>query len=478
MLDKTRLLFLVILVEGYVVLACELLAIRQLIPFVGSGTETISIIISAVLLPLAIGYHYGGLSYKRHFENAKKHGKRHLSVRKVLLKNIISALAILTLGLSYVFMEVFFALMNAINIHHRLAQTALYSGLFLVTPVFLLGQTVPLISNYFSRSKLSEITGKMLFFSTVGSFLGSVFSTIVLMTIIGVHNTVIVTLGMLGAMGLLLTRKRFNYEMVFIGLIMLALWGMNSNNTMRKFKIVSNNAYNTVSILDLPSQGAKVLMANRSASSKISKSRDNMFAYCQYIEANFIAPLREGSNETPRDILILGAGGFTMGHDDTFNRYTFVDIDKDLKSVAEEHFLQEKLSPNKRFVPMSARAFVHSDHQKYDLIIVDLYTNVVSLPMESVTREFLLDVKKLLKDDGIVLANVISSPAYDDKFTVRYNNTFASVFPTYSRQIIGKFNPWTEQTNDVNILYMYFNSPLVGDSTVYTDDRNTFSLDR
>jgi hypothetical protein len=38
-MSKTRLFFLVILIEGYVVLACELLAIRQLIPFVGSGTE-------------------------------------------------------------------------------------------------------------------------------------------------------------------------------------------------------------------------------------------------------------------------------------------------------------------------------------------------------------------------------------------------------------------------------------------------------
>jgi hypothetical protein len=52
----------VILTEGYILLSSELLAIRLSIPFVGSGTDTISIIIAAVLLPLAFGYYQGGKS--------------------------------------------------------------------------------------------------------------------------------------------------------------------------------------------------------------------------------------------------------------------------------------------------------------------------------------------------------------------------------------------------------------------------------
>ena len=53
-------LFVVIVLEGYVVLATELLAIRQSIPYVGGGTDTVSIVIAAVLLPLALGYWAGG----------------------------------------------------------------------------------------------------------------------------------------------------------------------------------------------------------------------------------------------------------------------------------------------------------------------------------------------------------------------------------------------------------------------------------
>ena len=53
-------LFAVILLEGFVVLAFELLAIRQLIPFVGSSTDVVAIVIGAVLMPLSFGYYSGG----------------------------------------------------------------------------------------------------------------------------------------------------------------------------------------------------------------------------------------------------------------------------------------------------------------------------------------------------------------------------------------------------------------------------------
>jgi hypothetical protein len=49
-----------IAIEGYAVLAVELLAIRQLTPYVGNATDTVAIVIAAVLLPLAFGYEAGG----------------------------------------------------------------------------------------------------------------------------------------------------------------------------------------------------------------------------------------------------------------------------------------------------------------------------------------------------------------------------------------------------------------------------------
>ena len=462
-LSKPTLLFLIILIEGYVVLATELLAIRSLVPFVGSGTEVISIIISAVLLPLALGYHYGG----------RVKGK----VRARLLSNAMMALAILTYGLSYFFLEVFFNLLKYLHITHPVQQAFFYALLFLSWPVFLLGQTVPLVSNYFGRKRLSEITGRMLFFSTVGSFGGSVFSTLVLMNTIGVHWTVVVTLSMLGALILLLMRRRISLQgacvMVLLGLVLL----INSPMTMQAMHVVSDNSYNTVSVYDDAKDGGRMFNLNRSSSSLLGLHGERLFPYIKFIERNFIAT----SGDAPRDFLVIGAGGFTVGLDDTKNHYLFVDIDPKLKEIAEKEFLPKPLTPNKRFVASSARAFLRQKQQYYDMIFIDTYTHIYSVPMETTTVEFLRAAKHLLKPGGVLVVNQIATADFKDRFSKRYDRGFAEVFGTYTRQVIGDFNPWKahDQTHDLhNVMYIYYDRPLNGDTVLYTDDLNTYSLDR
>lgn len=474
-------LFLVIFIEGYVVLASELLAIRLMIPFVGSGTETISIIISAVLLPLAIGYHIGGMSYQRSFAKRSRFGKPQRSVRSILQSNIVISLTIFVFSLSYVFLELFFEFISSHGITNRLAQTSIYCLLFIVPPVYLLGKTVPLVSHYFSQQRLSEITGKMLFFSTTGSFFGSVFSTIVLMTYAGVNVTVIVTLTMLALISLLLGRKILTIHNALLIPILGLLLTFNSNSAMKNANIVSSNAYNTVQIV-YPPEGtpSKLLVLNRSKSSIVSSDPNDRFPYIAYIEDNFIAPLNIATG-APRDILVLGAGGFTLGLYDTVNNYTFVDIDPSLKEVAETNFLPGSLAKNKHFVPASARAFLHSENKKYDLIIIDTYTNAISIPMETTTREFFLEAKGHLRNSGILIANIICSPTFSDTFTVRYHNTFSSVFPTSTRQIIALPDPWndmeTPHHSSVNVIYTYYSTVASGDTAIYTDLKNSFSFD-
>ena len=125
-INYTLLLFIIIIIEGYVVLSTELLAIRQTIPYVGSGTDTVSIIIAAVLMPLAFGYSYGG-----RFKPTKFMGQ-FITVRKKLILNIVLAATILVVGMSYQPLRAFFHWLPRIGIEDRLLQTSIYSALFLV----------------------------------------------------------------------------------------------------------------------------------------------------------------------------------------------------------------------------------------------------------------------------------------------------------------------------------------------------------
>lgn len=470
-LAQTLLLFSVIVIEGYVVLSSELLAIRQTIPYVGSGTDTVSIIIAAVLMPLAFGYQNGG-----HFRPRRIFGI-FVSIRRKLILNILLSASILFFGLSYVFIKHFFEFLPTIGLSDRIAQTTAYCLVFLVVPVYLLGQTVPLISNYFSKEKLSRVTGKILFFSTVGSFMGAVFSTIILMSMLGVHHTASLNFVLMAILVILLEKKKLSASVLYSCLVACVALYINSDSQMNNYKIRKNNEYNTIMAGELVT-GERVLILNGNQSSRYKDGRKH--AYIEFAEKVAIQPILAGSKE--RNILIIGAGAFTFGHNDrnAKNKYTYVDIDEDLQDVAERYVLYEPIGDNKTFVPKPARAFLNETDQKFDVIYIDAYTGGVSIPEHMVTREFFIQVRDHLKDRGLLVTNFVTAPNFSSKFSRHLDNTFRDVFPHFSRHVVsGYYDLWSDDKSGLeNVAYIYRHEDNYKEGHIYTDNKNTVFYDK
>lgn len=472
-LKRTLLLFAVIIIEGYVVLATELLAIRETVPYVGSGTDTVSIIIAAVLMPLAFGYYYGGL-----FKPYHRRGKL-VGIREKLILNIIISMGILIVGLSYMCMNIFFYTLIGMGINHRLLLTAIYACVFLVTPVFLLGQTIPLVSNYFSKEKLSRITGRILFFSTMGSFMGAVFSTLVLMSTVGVHNTVAFNIILLAILVILLSKNKISERVIFaFGMAVVGIM-LNSGYVMSVFNIVDNNKYNTVMVFPDPDGSGDIHMSlNHMSSSMYNPELGAKHIYIEFVEQQVIEPILETAE--PRDILVIGAGAFTFGLGDKKNNYDFVDIDGSLKKIAEELVLKQKLTENKHFIPMEARAYLMSTEKKYDVIFLDAYLGGITIPEHLVTTDFYKQVRDHLKDDGIVAMNFIASPTFSTPFSRHLDNSVRTVFPFVSRHVIMEnYHLWKDTPEDnQNIIYMYKRHDDENTKEIYTDNRNRIFYDK
>ena len=156
-----HLLWGIILAEGFTILAIEVSIMRLLMPYVGSGIEVTSILITAILLPMAYGYDYAG----KHIHNMSLE-----HVRKKLQTNFFIATAFMVFALSYHVVDAFYLLMSCLNIHNHLIITSLYAAIFVAYPIFLLAQKLPLISSYFKGMAVQAITGRLLFLSTLGSF--------------------------------------------------------------------------------------------------------------------------------------------------------------------------------------------------------------------------------------------------------------------------------------------------------------------
>lgn len=462
--QKLIFLFFIIFLEGYVVLSAELLAIRQTLPFVGSGTDTVSIIIAAVLMPLAFGYYAGG-----------QHRGR---IRNKLIRNLLMAGAVLTIGLSYVVLTWFFsALTEGLEWKNRLLLITLYALLFLITPVYLLGQTVPLISNYFRRAHLPHIAGKILFYSTIGSFLGAVLTTLVLMNTIGVAQTAAVTVAAIVILIVLLSKPRISRTTIAAVFLFLLVAGLNSPWALEKVGVISNNTYNTVEMED--HENTLYFRLNRSYASAINPDHpeDPVFEYIRYIQHHYIRHFRQAKMKGK--ILVLGAGGFTLGLGDTWNEYVFVDIDSELKELAETQFLKRELGKNKSFVAEPARGYLNQTKDAFDLIIVDVFLGLHDAPEHLVTREFFLQVKNKLTPRGVIIVNHFGSPLGEDTYTRGIDNTIRTVFPHANRIPLYDFNPWpVAQADDKNILYIARNFSPGGKEHVYTDNLNRAAFDK
>ena len=97
--------------------------------------------------------------------------------------------------------------------------------------------------------------------------------------------------------------------------------------------LIQDNAVSRIEIISEDDTDSILMKINGSQSSKISKDENLMFDYVNFINNNFIKPL---DTNKMHSILVLGAGGFTIGLNDDINNYTFLDVEKDYWEFNEQ----------------------------------------------------------------------------------------------------------------------------------------------
>ncbi len=410
-LSKRRTTFILFL-EGFVSVSLQMLMMRQLVPFVGSSVVVSSLVVGFFLASLSLGYAMGGRIKKNHIKH--------------LVRNLIISALILAVGISYPLMEISFGFLNQ-YIGNPLIEASIVL-LFLLSPiVFLLGQTVPLLTNFYKSNSVSEIAGDSFAINTVGSVLGSIITGLVFFYLFGMATTIFIDVLFLGVViFLLLDKNDYARYAAYYSIVLVAAYSLNVQYEKQTFKLT--NAYNNYEIVEEEVGGdpAKIFKMNRSYSSAvIDKTRG--WQYIEYIKSIMFSESNLGLKN--KEILVLGAGGFTLSHKmkNPENTFTYLDIDPDIKEVAEKHLLDEKINGN--FVAEDARIFVKKSNKKYDAVLVDLYSNKSTIPWHVLTTEFIADVKKVTAENGVVVFNIIAGGIFEDDYGKSIYNTINYNFP-------------------------------------------------
>lgn len=440
-----NLLYLIVFIEGFCSLGAEVIALRRLVPHVGSAIVVTAPTIGLFLLALALGYGSGARVTTR--------------FTAVVARNFQISALLAGVGLARVTVDGLFALVQPTGLAYLL-----FIGGVLCPLAWLLGQTVPVLTNLMKHTRAGEASGYALYWSTLGSFLGSVSLSLVVMQWLGVSVAVLVCALLLALGSLLLAaRSRQTWAAgLMIGVVASAI-------NLRPAQDVVDTAYADYVVKHIvrPQDNyPRAFFINNSLASLMDDSEPPKYArYVQHLRHIILDEL----GLYDRDILVLGAGGFTLSHRELSNRYTYVDIDPKIRAIAEQRFLKEPMRGS--FIVDDARRFVRSTDRKFEAVVVDVFSSHTSIPAHLVTREFWQDTRRILSPQGVLLVNLILDGRLETPYARNLLATIESVYGRCAVEVLHKTQPLS------NVIVSCYNSSRAGQGAPYTDERNGADVD-
>lgn len=238
------------------------------------------------------------------------------------------------------------------------------------------------------------------------------------------------------------------------------------NVGFEKRTFIKTTPYSNINIIR--NDQGKELIINRSRSSFLSENDKKGWPYIETMKNALFHKLQPGSRA-----LVLGAGGFTLSAESSRGvSFNYVDVDNQLRDVAEKFFLDGSIDGN--FIPQDARAFMLSDSTRWDAVVVDLYSNASMMPGHTVTLEFFSLINQRLKDDGLLVMNVIANPQLSDAFSISIDATIREAFSRCITDISAY------QDGLVNVVYFCHRKSSndgLPVATLYTDDTTRATVD-
>jgi hypothetical protein len=465
---ETLIVWIVAFAEGFSTLAVEVIAIRLAIPVAGSSMTLTGVMLGVVLFALSAGYWHGGELSAR-WENSR--------TRAALTRNLLLSGAIYV-ALSFPAEALLLGKLLDAGLSLALGIGVAATALFAV-PVYLVAQTVPLLAELTNtEGKAGKASGKVLFYSTLGSVAGGIVTPIFLFPHLGVRGSTYVVGGLLfGASALIAARWAGRWKILAAGALFLAavhFIGVAAKPANEQFSFDSAHQ-NIRIVVERAAAGRleRVMYLNGGRASGI---------YCDTGQSSFEYVREAGqvliAARSPY-VLAIGAAGFTFPRDAAalpfVKQVDAVDVDPVVRAIAERQFLRQPLPAKIRFFPLSARYALRRFRQqgmRYGFALLDAYSGM-GVPDELLTADFFRDVHAVVERAAV---NLILDRAAESEFA---SNVLASFRNVFGRVWLKDVKPG--DADMTNFLVTNWEIPgsaeWTGTGRIYTDDRNTADRD-
>ncbi len=397
------------------VLVLEILAGRLLAPYVGVSLETFTGIIGTILAGIAVGAWLGGVAAD------------HVDPRRLLPVLLVlgGALAIATIPIVRVLGEGSGAGGGGARILILTACGFLPSATVLsaVPPAVIKLQLLDLASTGTTVGRLSA-------WSTAGALFGTFFTGFVLVSAAAV-TTLIVAVGLAlvvaGVVMWVVTRAASTGEMLSIGgLAAVSLVGVVAVDSPCE----TQTAYYCLSVVEDPNlDSGRTLVLDDLRHSYVDLDDPTRLEFWYIRRIADAIDTHAAAPGTPIDVVYLGGGAFTVPRYVRATRpgsdQTILEIDGDLVDVVEERIDFDRGDDVEIVVGDGRLAIGDLADDSADVVVGDAFGSR-AVPFHLATEEFLADVERVVRPDGIYVANIIDGR--EEEFLRAEAATIARVF--------------------------------------------------
>ncbi len=423
---KSRDVIVSVFIAGFVSLGLEMTASRLLGNVFGTSNLVWANIIGLILIYLSLGYFIGG----RWADRSPSHGTFYrILAWAAFTAGLVPMAAAPVLRLAAAAVE---TLDTAVMLGSFLSVLVLFS-----VPVTLLGCISPFAIRLAMTDarQAGRISGRIYAVSTFGSILGTFLPVLWLIPSLGTARTFLalsLTLMAAALAGLARTGWRSALRHLWMPVVLLVLaWATLGGpiKTTAGQIYEGESAYNYIQVVER--QGTRYLLLNEGQGihSMYTPGADTATygTWDYFLSAAFWNPAPHPAEAVQRLGLVgLAAGTIAQQYTRVFGAIPIDgwEIDPGIVEVGRRFF--DMREPNLNAMVADGRwGLVHS-RQRYSVVGVDAY-RLPYIPAHLTTREFFMEVRDHLTDDGVLVINVGRTP--DDRRLVdAMAGTIGSVF--------------------------------------------------
>lgn len=419
---KKYLLEITTFIAGATGMIIELVASRILSPYLGNSNLIWTCIIGMMLAFMSLGYFMGG-------KLSDKHPQKNLL--SLFLLNSATFISLIPM------IEIY-AIEPISKINFSLPLLAIIcSTITFGIPSMFLATASPFAVKLKDKDleEIGGVSGRMSALSTIGSIVGTFLAGFVLIPKLGVKNIILLVVIVLVILSYLIYEdKDIKYTLKTIAtlviLVSLVLVGKKmflqkhedmildtdseySRIWIKKFTNNSGKEYNT---LEVDTGYESIASGEKNLTAEYLKYYD-LFNYYQ---------------ENTENVLMIGGAAYTYPsyflEQYKDKKIDVVEIDSKMTELAEKYFDLNTQNKNLNIYHEDGRRYINTTQNKYDCILIDAFKGL-NVPFQLTTEEALIQAKRNLNENGIVITNIISALDGKNANFIKYEYaTYKKVF--------------------------------------------------